>query len=140
MKYDKISNEELIDRYNALHYDINADDYQAQISKRVNAGTLKVRQSLKGLEIDKYQPNGTPEEIKLNILHSVADYYISNEGTEANPNYHVWVQGITCASSDSAYNDLSFAIARCNYLANRNLTIHQFKNKSHEIVQHKKIY
>lgn len=29
----------------------------------------------------KYQPNGTKEDIKMGILHSVGGYYISNEGT-----------------------------------------------------------
>jgi len=67
-----------------------------------------------------YISNGTDCEIKMNILHSVDGYYVSNEGTKSNPNYHVWVPGITHATCDSAYNDLSLAVVRCNYL---------FKNK-----------
>lgn len=63
------------------------------------------------------KPNGSGEDIKIGILHSVDGYYISNEGTKANPNYHVWVPGITHATCDSAYNDISLAVARCNYLA-----------------------
>lgn len=29
-----------------------------------------------------YEPNGTKEEIRLGILHSVNEYYVSNEGTK----------------------------------------------------------
>lgn len=64
-----------------------------------------------------YTPNGTKDEIKAGILHSVGNYYVSNEGTKSKPNYHVWVPGITHATCDSAYNDISLAVARCNYLA-----------------------
>ena len=67
-----------------------------------------------------YQAIATPEDIKLGYLHNINDqYFVTNEGTKINPNYHVWVAGITLANCDSAYNDLSLAIARCNYLANR---------------------
>lgn len=51
------------------------------------------------------------------ILHSVNGYYVSNEGTKTNPNYHVWIPGITHSTCDSAYNDFSCAVARCNYLS-----------------------
>lgn len=64
-----------------------------------------------------HQPNGTPEDIKLNILHEVNGYWVSNEGTKKAPNYHVWAIGITHSTCDSAYNDISLAVARCNYLA-----------------------
>ena len=64
-----------------------------------------------------YEPNGTKEDIKMGILHSVGGYYVSNEGTKAKPNYHVWIPGITHASCDSAYDDISLAVARCNFLA-----------------------
>lgn len=33
--------------------------------------------------------------------------------------YQVMVSGITCATCDSAYADLSLAIARCDYMATR---------------------
>ena len=65
-----------------------------------------------------YQPNATPEDVKLGILHEVNNYWVSNEGTKQNPNYHVWVPGITHSTCDSAYSDISLAVARCNYLAN----------------------
>lgn len=51
------------------------------------------------------------------ILHSVNGYYVSNEGTKNKPNYHVWIPGITHAVCDSAYNEISLAVCRCNYLA-----------------------
>jgi len=64
--------------------------------------------------------NGSEKDIKIGILHSVGNYYISNEGTKIKPNYHVWVPGVTHSTCDSAYNDLSIAVSRCNYLAKRN--------------------
>ena len=42
--------------------------------------------------------------------------YISNEGSKKSPKYHVWVNGATCAMADSAYADLSLAIARADYI------------------------
>lgn len=67
--------------------------------------------------MDKYIPNGTKEDIKLNILHSTKKgYYISNEGTKINPNFHVWIPNGTCCIVDSAYKDISLAVARCNFL------------------------
>lgn len=65
----------------------------------------------------KYSPNATEDEIKSGILHSVGGFYVSNEGSKTKPNYHVWVPGITCASCDSAYDDITLAVCRCNYLA-----------------------
>ena len=67
--------------------------------------------------MSKYEPNGTKEEIKLNILHLVKGFYVSNEGTKQKPNFHVWVPQTTHAVCDSAYGDLSLAVARCNYMA-----------------------
>lgn len=58
----------------------------------------------------------TTEDI---ILHEACNCWVSNEGTKTNPNYHVWCNGITHSTCDSAYNDLSLAIARCNYLAKK---------------------
>lgn len=63
------------------------------------------------------QPNGTLEDVKRNIMHSVGGYYVSNEGTKRNPNFHVWVPGVTHATCDSAYHDIGLAVCRCNYLA-----------------------
>lgn len=63
-----------------------------------------------------YTANGTKEEIKLGILHSAGNYYVSNEGTAKKPNYHVWIPGITHSTCDSAYGDISLAVCRCNYL------------------------
>ena len=70
-----------------------------------------------------YQPNGTPEDIKLGILHSVDNYYVSNEGSKSIPNYHVWVPGVTHSTCDSAYADLSCAVVRCNYLAKNKIQL-----------------
>ena len=64
-----------------------------------------------------YEPNGTEEEVRLGILHNVNGYYVSNEGTKQKPNYHVWVPSITHANCDSAYDDMTLAVCRCNYLA-----------------------
>ena len=66
---------------------------------------------------NQYKPNGTPEEIKLGILHIVDNYYVSNEGTKDKPNFHVWIPTLTHAVCDSAYGDISLAVCRCNYLA-----------------------
>jgi len=57
---------------------------------------------------------------EINILHSAGKYWVSNEGTKKNPNYHVWKDGITHASCDSAYNDLALAICRAEYLDKNN--------------------
>jgi len=70
----------------------------------------------------KGQPNGSAEDIKLGILHSQGGYYVSNEGSKLKPAYHVWAPGITHASCDSAYADLSCAVARCDYLAAKGVT------------------
>ncbi len=64
-----------------------------------------------------YKPNGTVEDIKAGILHSVNGYYVSNEGTKSKPNYHVWIPCITHSICDSAYDDISLAVFRCNYIA-----------------------
>lgn len=66
---------------------------------------------------DKYAPNGTKEDIENGILHSVGGHYITNEGNKRNPAYHVWKPKTTHAEADSAYGDISLAVARCNYLA-----------------------
>jgi hypothetical protein len=65
------------------------------------------------------EPNGDEESIKMGILHSTKGYYVSNEGTKNNPNYHVWIPAVTNAVCDSAYNEISLAVCRCNYLANQ---------------------
>lgn len=70
-----------------------------------------------------YQPNGTKEDIMLGILHSENGYYVSNEGTKQKPNFHVWIPSITHAVCDSAYNDISLAICRCNYLAKNKIKL-----------------
>lgn len=64
--------------------------------------------------------NGTKEDLAIGIIHDVNGYYVSNEGTKSKPNYHVWAPGIIHANCDSAYVDLSCAVARCNFLANKN--------------------
>lgn len=72
---------------------------------------------------DKYQPNGTPEDVKYGILHEVDGYWVSNEGTKKEPNFHVWIPTITHSVCDSAYNDITLAVCRCNYLAKRKIKI-----------------
>jgi len=57
------------------------------------------------------------EDLKLGILHSRRGYWVSNEGSKSNPSFHVWIPGITHSACDSAYSDLSLAVARCDYLA-----------------------
>lgn len=72
---------------------------------------------------NRFKPNGTKEDIKLGILHSIGGYYVSNEGTKKQPNFHVWVPGITHAKCDSAYGNIELAVARCNYLAKNNIKL-----------------
>ena len=67
--------------------------------------------------VNKYGLNGTAEQIKLNTLHKVNGYWISNEGTKQTPKYHVWISNVTQSVCDSAYDDISLAVTRCNYLA-----------------------
>ncbi len=43
---------------------------------------------------NKYEPNGTEEEVKIGILHNVNGYWVSNEGTQQQPSYHVWIPSI----------------------------------------------
>lgn len=50
------------------------------------------------------------------MIYKINGFYVTNEGTKSSPLYHVWIPGITCATADSAYKDLSCAIARCKYL------------------------
>jgi hypothetical protein len=73
--------------------------------------------------INKYQPNGSKEEVSLGILHNVNGYYVSNEGTKSKPNFHVWVPDGTCCQCDSAYNDITLAVCRCDYLAKNNVKL-----------------
>jgi hypothetical protein len=61
--------------------------------------------------------NASKDDLSIGCLHSVDGYWVSNEGSKKQPNYHVWVPGITHSSCDSAYADLSLAVSRCNYLA-----------------------
>lgn len=67
--------------------------------------------------MSKYSPNGTPEDIEFGILHSIDGYWVSNEGTKQKPNFHVWIPQVTHSIVDSAYNEISLAVARCNFLA-----------------------
>lgn len=66
----------------------------------------------------------TGEDLKLGILHSRYGYWVSNEGTKSKPSFHVWIPGITHSTCDSAYLDLSLAVARCDYLAFNNPTLY----------------
>lgn len=50
------------------------------------------------------------------ILHESGDFWVSNEGTRGKPAFHVWRVGITHSKVDSAYDDFSLAVARCDYL------------------------
>lgn len=51
------------------------------------------------------------------ILHENGDFWVSNEGNKKDPKFHVWVVGPTHSVADSAYADISLAIARCDYMA-----------------------
>ena len=64
-----------------------------------------------------YKPNGTKENVKIGILHNVDGYYVSNEGTKKSPSFHVWVPNGTHVVCDSAYDEISLAVCRCDYLA-----------------------
>lgn len=57
------------------------------------------------------------------ILFSQDNYFVTNEGTKQNPNYHVWVPDITHSKCDSAYAELELAICRCKYLARNKIKI-----------------
>lgn len=71
--------------------------------------------------MSNYEPNATAEDIKAGILHNVGGWWVSNEGTKNKPVYHVWVPAGVCCECDSAYGDISLAVARCNYLARNNV-------------------
>lgn len=58
-----------------------------------------------------------------NIFFEQDNYYVTNEGTKTNPNYHVWVPGVTHSKCDSAYLEMELAISRCKYLANNKVKI-----------------
>ena len=74
----------------------------------------------------KYDPNASSEEVKLGILHNVNGYYVSNEGTKEKPNFHVWIPSVTHSVCDSAYNEISLAVCRCDYLAkNKYKAVHK---------------
>ena len=66
--------------------------------------------------MNEYQPNGTEEDVKIGVLHFVNGYWVSNEGSKQKPNYHVWIPDVTHSKCDSAYSDITLAVARCNYL------------------------
>lgn len=70
-----------------------------------------------------YLPNGTKEDNAIGIIHSVGNYWVSNEGTSKKPSYHVWVPNGTHCVCDSAYLDVTLAVARCNYLAKNKITL-----------------
>lgn len=59
------------------------------------------------------------EYLIVGIIHEDNGFYVPNEGTKAKPNFHVWIPGSTHSTCDSAYNEISLAIARCNYLSKR---------------------
>jgi len=64
----------------------------------------------------KLQAEDATENLAIGIYYSIEGYYVSNEGTKKDPLYHVWIPSCTHANCDSAYNDISLAIARCNFL------------------------
>lgn len=68
-----------------------------------------------------YNPNGTEEYLKIGIIYNRNGYYVSNEGTNKSPNFHVWIPSVTHAICDSAYSDLSIAKCRCDYLFNNKI-------------------
>ena len=70
-------------------------------------------------------PNGTKEQLRYGVLHNKKGYYVSNQGTNKNPSYYVWIPSLTHSNVDSTYNDISLAVTRCNYLFKANI---KFKN------------
>ena len=66
--------------------------------------------------MNKYEPNGTKEDIECGIIHSLGGFYVSNEGTKSKPNFHVWRPNGTYAVCDSAYAEISLAVERCDYI------------------------
>ena len=58
---------------------------------------------------------------KYKMLHFIDGYWVSDEGSKNSHSYHVWVpsDSNTHSKSDSAYKDITLAVARCNYLAAR---------------------
>ena len=61
-----------------------------------------------------YSENEMNDIMKDKIIHSSGDgFYVS----KIKNLYHVWEPSVTHAIADSAYEDLSCAIARCDYLA-----------------------
>ena len=48
------------------------------------------------------------------ILHEAGQYWVARNKAGA---YVVYKAGVTHSTADSAYNDRTLAIARCNYLA-----------------------
>ncbi len=61
--------------------------------------------------------NGDKDDIKIGILHSVNGFFVTNEGSKKNPSFHVWIPTLTHSIVDSAYEDLSIAVVRCNYIS-----------------------
>lgn len=86
--------------------------------------TFKLNQQIAQIEFNNLNTlgNATADDLAIGCLHSVGGYWVSNEGTKIHPNFHVWEPGITHSTCDSAYGDLSLAIARCNYLAKNRST------------------
>ncbi|MCH2217455.1 MAG: hypothetical protein MK076_05160 [Flavobacteriales bacterium] len=64
-----------------------------------------------------YDLNGTNKEVKIGILHNINGYWVSNEGSNQKPSYHVWIPSVTHSFCDSSYTEISLAVCRCNYLA-----------------------
>lgn len=78
--------------------------------------------------MNKYLPNGTEGDIEAGVLHSIDGYYVSNEGTAKKPNFHVWIPNGTHAICDTAFGEISLAVARCNYIAREKVTVSRYKN------------
>ncbi len=53
------------------------------------------------------------------IMHERGSFWVGRERRNGGVQYTVYKTGFTHSVSDSAYLDLSIAIARCDYLAKR---------------------
>lgn len=73
--------------------------------------------NLEKASIQEYKNLMVNPDLDAGIFHDVGKYWVTNEGTKTKPNFHVWENGLTHSIVDSAYHDLSLAIARANYLA-----------------------
>jgi hypothetical protein len=62
------------------------------------------------------------------IIHENGKYWVHSGKGKEKGIFTVYKTGLTHSTSDSAYNDKSLAIYRCNYLAKRTIKIEPLTN------------